>query len=78
MATPASRFLLDPDSDTNLVPDSGAPWVLVSTVGEGTKGVCSPRQLLWELIRMAVSQFQILNWYFFVFFHDIVKTVRKH
>lgn len=67
VATPASRFLLDPDSDTNLVPDSGAPWVLVSTVGEGTRGLCSPRQLPGEPIRTVVSHFQILNWYFFFF-----------
>lgn len=33
VAAPASRVLPDPDSDTNLVPDSRTPWLLGFELG---------------------------------------------
>lgn len=60
VATPASLVLRDPDSDTNLVPDSMPSGCSVSssvapTVREETKGLCSPCQLPSKPIQTVVS-----------------------
>lgn len=79
MATPASFFLPVPDPDTNVVPVCSLQPCSVSSgvapaVGQVQRGVQPPPAALET--HPDNGQFQILNCIYF--FHDTVKTARKH